>query len=136
MKIFISHARKDSDLALKLADRLKRSGFAVLRPETEMAPDELGSAPQYSEFMIFLLTPGALEADTLRKDIEYALGSKKYDGRVFSVFVGPTIAAGKDMPWILLKLPWRQVESAKDFGEVAHAIENECAKSEKSSSNA
>jgi hypothetical protein len=45
--------------------------------------------------MVVLLTPGALASGWLRQDIEFALGSKKYEGRVFSVFVGPALEAGK-----------------------------------------
>jgi hypothetical protein len=73
--------------------------------------------------MVILLTPGALESDWQRRNIEFALGTKRFAGRVFSVFVGPTLQAGKDMPWILLKLPHRQVESARDFGDVVKEIQ-------------
>ena len=119
----MSYARKDSALARQLADRLTRGGFTVWNPEEEIAPGDnwakkIGKALENSEWMVILLTPRALESDWLRQDIEFALGSKKYEGRVFSVYVGPTLEAGKDVPWILLKLPHRQVESAKDFGDI------------------
>ena len=83
---------------------------------------EIGEALDDSELMVILLSPAALESDWLRQDIEFALGSKKYAGRVYSVFVGPDRDTAKDMPWILLKLPHRQVESAKDFSEVVKEI--------------
>ena len=59
MKLFISHARKDNDLALKLAGRLESEGFTVLRPEMDIAPDEnwatkVGKALEDSDFMVFL----------------------------------------------------------------------------------
>ena len=86
--------------------------------------------------MVFLFTPGALESDTLRNDVELALGSKKYEGRVFSVVVGPTYKAGNDVPWILLKQPHKEVESAKGFAKVVKEIAAQCANSEESSSHA
>jgi hypothetical protein len=127
MKVFLSHARKDGDLARQLADRLARGGFEVWNSQDEVAPGDnwakkVGAALDDSELMVILLTPGALESDWLRQDIEFALGTKRFEGRVFSVFVGPTLQAGKDMPWILLKLPHHQVESSKDFDAVVKRI--------------
>jgi hypothetical protein len=141
MKVFISHALKDSGLALQLADQLAGAGLTVLYPGTEIAPGEnwamkIGKALQRSEFIVFLFTPGAFSADWLRKEVEFALGSMKYEGRVFSVFVGPTLETGKDMPWILLRLPHRQVESAKKFGEVAKDIAALCTDAEAGSPHA
>jgi hypothetical protein len=141
MKIFISHAHKDLGLALQLADRLKDAGLTVSHPGMDVAPGEnwaikVGKALQRSDFIVFLLTPGALEADWVLKDVEFALGAKKYDSRVFSVFVGPTLQAGKDMPWILLKLPHRQVESAKGLGDVAQDIAALCMEVDAGSPNA
>ncbi len=126
MKVFVSHARKDDALARKLGERLTRKGFTVWTEDQLLPGDnwalQIGKALDRSELMVILLTPKAFESDLLRQNIEFALGSQKYEGRVFSVFVGPTLEAGKDLPWILLKLPHRQVESAKDFGEVVEDI--------------
>ena len=137
MSIYLSHARKDRELALQLADKLKRQHLTVFDPESEIKPGEnwakaIGEAMQSSDFMVFLLTPGSMDADWLRQDIEFALGSRKLEGRVFSVFVGPSDAAAKDVPWILSKLPFRNVESAKRLEEVAKDIASHCAASAKS----
>jgi hypothetical protein len=141
MNIYLSHARKDSGLALQLAKRLKREGLTVLHPEADLAPGEnwakeIGEALEDSDFMVFLLTPGAMQADWVRKDVEFALGSPKYEGRVRTVFVGPTMQAGDDMPWILLMLPHNQVESSRDFGPIAKQIAAQCNAAQSSSSNA
>jgi hypothetical protein len=140
MNIYVSHARKDSNLALELAGRLRKEGLTVVHPELEITPDgnwalKIGKALKKSDFMVFLLTPGTLEADWVRMDLEFALGSKKYEGRVFSVFIGPALAAGKEVPWILLKQPHRRLESADGFGKVAKEIAALCSATEPSSSN-
>jgi len=127
MKVFLSYARKDSALACRLADCLTRAGFAVWTAEHQIVPGDnwakkIGKALDDAQLMVILLTPGALESDSVRADIEFALSSRKFEGRVFSVFVGPTLKAGKDLPWILLKLPHRQVQSAKDFAGVVEGI--------------
>ncbi len=132
MKLFLSHARKDAALARQLADRLMHAGFTLWIPEDEIAPGDnwakkIGKALEESELMVFLLSPGARDSDRIQQDFEFALFSRKFEGRVFTVFVGPTLEAGKDVPWILLKLPHRQVESASDFGEVVKEIQSLCA---------
>ena len=96
----------------------------------------MGKALEDADWMVLLLTPAAMESDSLRQNLEFALGSRQYEGRVFSVFVGPTLEAGKDLPWILLKLPHRQVESAKRFGEVVKHLKSLVADSDLSPSNA
>lgn len=141
MRIFLSHARKDAALALELAERLTRKGLTVWTPEEQIAPGDnwakkIGKALEDSELMVILLTPKALESEWLRQDIEYAIGSKKMEGRVFSVFVGPTLYADADVPWILTRLPFCLVESARHFGEVVRRIELHLAESNVSQSNA
>ena len=141
MNIYLSHARKDSLVALQLARRLEVEGFSVLHPETDIEPGEnwatkTAEALHGSDFMVFLMTPGALESDTLRHNIELALSSKKYDGRVFTVVLASTYQAGKDVPWILLKLPHHQVESSKGFAKIAKEIAAQCAALEGSASHA
>src|SRR5438552_3982352 len=93
MKVFLSHARKDAELARKLAARLTRAGFKVWLSEDQIAPGEnwatkTGKALEASELMVILLTPRSMESDSVRQNIEFALGSKKYERRLFSVFIG------------------------------------------------
>ncbi|MCI0376056.1 MAG: toll/interleukin-1 receptor domain-containing protein [Gemmataceae bacterium] len=128
MKVFLSHARKDAELAFQLAKRLEQSGFRVWSSEKEIVPGDnwakkIGKALEDSDLMVLLFTPSAMESDSLRHDVEFAIGSRKYEHRVFSVFVGSETEADKNMPWILRKLPNRQVGSAKDFSDVAKEIQ-------------
>lgn len=141
MKIFLSYARKDSALAHQLAERLARGGFAVWLSEDEIAPGDnwarkIAKALDDADWMVLLFTPSAMESDLLRQNIEFALGSRKFEDRLFSVFVGPKVKASKEMPWILLRLPHCQVESAKNFGEVVKAIQAVAADADLSPSNA
>ena len=127
MKVFLSHARKDEGSARTLRQCLEREGFSVWTPEDHILPGEnwakkMAKGLDQAELMVFLLTPRAFESDSLRRDFEFALGSQKYEGRVFSVLVGPTMQAGKDVPWILLRLPHIQVESIGEFPQAAKEI--------------
>jgi hypothetical protein len=129
MKVFLNHARKDNDLARELRLKLEPEGFSVWTAEDQVFPGDnwakkVAKALEDSDLMVVLLTPRSFESEFLRQNVQFALGSKKYAERVFSVFVGPTMDAGKDVPWILLRLPNRQVESASEFGDVVRDIRN------------
>ena len=68
MKVFLSHARKDASLALRLADRLERAGFDVWT-EFGIVPGknwarQVGKALDAAELMVLLLTPSAMDANT------------------------------------------------------------------------
>jgi hypothetical protein len=125
MKVFLSFARKDISIARSLAEQLSKAGLEVWNAEDEIGPGEnwakkIGKALDESQLMVVLLTPKAMESEWLRQEIEFALGSRKYEGRVFTVFAGPVLEAGKDVPWILLKLPHRQV----DRNDLAEAVKD------------
>jgi hypothetical protein len=128
MNIFLSHARKDAELARQLAEELVRAGFEVWNADEKIEfgdnwAKKIGKALENAEAMVILLTPKALESDLLRQDIDFALASRKFENRFFSVYVGRGgLHAGKDMPWILLKLPNRLVESADEFDKVVREI--------------
>lgn len=141
MKIYLSHASKDVNLAYPLAQQLRTRGFSVWVSDEEITPGDnwakkTGKALDESELMVILLTAGAMKSDRVRRDIEYAIGSMKFKDRVYSVFVGSKRQAAKDTPSILLKLPHRQVESADDFVDVAQDILTLSAALDKSHSHA
>jgi TIR domain len=127
MQLFISYAQKDIGLASTLSERLSQEGLKVWTANDKIHPGDnwatkIGQALDESDLMLVLLTPGAMESDWLRQEIEFAIGSRKYEGRVFAIFVGSSADMGKDMPWILRKLRYFHVESAKELGKVAKEI--------------
>ena len=129
MKVFLNHARKDNGLARELRLRLEPEGFSVWTAEDQIFPGDdwakkVAKALEDSDLMVVLLTPRAFESEFLRQNVQFGLGPRKYAERVFTVFVGPTIEAGKDVPWILLRLPNRQVGSSGEFGDVVRDIRN------------
>jgi len=117
MRVFISHAAKDRELASRLAVELSHAGFSVWNPAEEIAPGDnwakkIGEALDESDVMIALVTHGSLESEALPADIQYGLTTTKFEQRLIPVLVGfVTFVAGKDVPWILLKLDPVYVES-------------------------
>lgn len=123
MNVFLSHAAKDESLASQLAQHLKSAGLNVLSPYADIIPGDnwaqkVPEALAESDLMLILVTPGAMQSDALRNDIEYALSSKRFRGRLMSVIVGPTGEPPRDVPWILLKQPHVQIDSASSFPDV------------------
>lgn len=111
MRVFISHASRDRELASQLSDELSTAGFTVWNPEEEIVPGDnwanvLGKALDESDLLVALITRGALdECESLRAEIQYALTSKDFERRLIPVLVRfATFPAGKDVPRILLKM--------------------------------
>ncbi|HVA50890.1 MAG TPA: toll/interleukin-1 receptor domain-containing protein [Pirellulales bacterium] len=109
MQVFISHASSDRDLADRLSGKLREAGIDVWDPSSIFPGDnwalETGNALAQSEVMVVLYTKNAREIATLSQDVQYALTQGNYRGRVIPVFIGlSTVEAGKDVPWILLRL--------------------------------
>jgi hypothetical protein len=110
MQVFISHASSDKTLAEHLAADLQKSGINVWDAYRSLFPGdnwalETGKALESSDAMVVLLTHNSPESQTIKQDVQYALTSGNYRGRVLPVLVDlVTFQAGKDVPWILLRL--------------------------------
>ena len=115
MQVFISHASKDKAVARHLAHRLTDAGLKVWIPEDEILPGDnwakkVGEALEESDLMVVLITPHAFESEWLKEEIQYALTSEHYQGRLIPVFLGDKTETSTDVPWILRKLNPVQIE--------------------------
>jgi hypothetical protein len=127
MNVFLTYAAKDESLAAQLAKQLSDAGVQVLNPYGDIVPGDnwaqkVAEALEESDLMLILVTPGSMQSDSLKNDIDYALSSKKFRGRLMSVIVGPVDSGAEDVPWILLKQPHKQVESPAGFSEVVDEL--------------
>ena len=109
MKVFISYAHSDEVLAQKVVAILEEAGLEVWDDTREILPgdnwaEQVARALKESEAMVVLLTPEATRSRWVRREIEYALGEKRYSKRLILVLVGePADFSQEDIPWIL----WR-----------------------------
>jgi len=106
MKVFLSYAQSDREVAKELVSHLEKAGHNVWFADDALFPGEnwaleVGKALDESEAMVVLLSPQAMKSDWVRKEIEFALGARQYRGRLIPVMVKPTA----DIPWILKRLP-------------------------------
>lgn len=109
MQVFISHAAADAVLARRVASALRKAGFPVWDPESVLPGDNwpaaVGMALESSELMVVLFTREARDSGNLTHEVQFALTSGNYRGRVVPVLVDfVTFQAGKDVPWVLLRM--------------------------------
>ncbi len=83
MKVFISHSSKDQDLAARVVSSLEKSGLDVWYDKREILPgdnwaDKIAQGLRESDAMVVLLTPSALESDSVNWDIDFAPGFPGY----------------------------------------------------------
>ena len=106
MQVFLSHDKSDGPFVRELAVRLSASGLDVWLDEQHLYPGdnwamEIGKALQSSRAMVVVLSPSAAKSPWVARDVEFALGSRQYEGRLIGVVSQPT----KNIPWIFEKLP-------------------------------
>ena len=121
MKVFISYREADEKWVRLLRSRLQEEGFEVWNSASDIAPGDnwllkSGRALQTADAMIVLLSPDSAKSDWVRSEIEYALSSPQFRGRVIPVLIKPT----EDVPWILHKLHF--VRATKDADETISRV--------------
>lgn len=133
MKVFISHAHENDALAKKLGKALKRVGWDVWDDEQILPGDnpaeKIGQALEESEAIVVLLTPEAVQSNMVRSEISYALGKKRFSGRLIPVIVGSEDAfRHESLPWILrtlnpIELPESGQGEAEGIRQIAEALQ-------------
>ncbi|MEX2141775.1 MAG: toll/interleukin-1 receptor domain-containing protein [Pirellulales bacterium] len=129
MRVFISHTSIDATFAARLAEELQSAGFTVWSPDSVLPGDnwalQSGRALEESDVMVALFRKGAPGSETVQKDVQFALTSGSYRGRVVPVLVDFAAAqAGNDVPWVLLRMdPLWLNGSSPDFHAVVKRIE-------------
>ncbi len=104
MRVFLSYTDADQSFAKRLSSQLTRLGCAVWDPVDQLFPGDnwwlkIGEALEESKAMVVLLSPDSIKSEWVRREIEYAIGDRNFEGRVFPVLVRPTA----EIPWILRK---------------------------------
>src|SRR5437899_12700419 len=104
-RIFLSHAQSDRRLAKILAKDLSAAGLEVWFDAEEVPPGhncarEAANALEKSDAMVVIVSPAAARSTWVRREVEFALGSPRYAGRLIPVVAKPT----DEMAWILNRL--------------------------------
>jgi hypothetical protein len=124
MKVFLSYAQSDRGWAKKLSEDLAGAGFQVFDPVGELLPGdnwslEIGKALDDSQAMVVLISPAAVRSPWVQREIQYALGSEKYQDRLIPVEVEPTT----DFPWVLRHVQWIKGDPSHAGRQVAEILQ-------------
>jgi hypothetical protein len=108
MQVFISYASSDQERARDLASALTRAGYTPWVDDIKLMPGDnwprkIEEPLEGSHAMIVLLSPDWAESRWSRRELEWALGSPNYEGRVIPVRLRPM--QGRETPWILDLFP-------------------------------
>ncbi len=114
MKVFLSHTTADRPLADFVAKELAERRFTVLRPTEELAAGEkvsagLTRALDQANAMVVLFSETAATSESVRQEVSFALGSKRYAQRVVPILIGRP----RGVPWILRDLNSYRFEGDK-----------------------
>lgn len=130
MQVFISHSLKDRELALRLTRQLKDVGIDVWNFYDEVLPgdnwaEEMGRGLQSSDVMIVLFPQSADENPYLQQEVQFALTSGNYRGRVIPVLRGAKDQQKRtDVPWVLNRLEAVNLgASPKDLSPVVRRVQ-------------
>ena len=133
MQVFISYSQQDEEWASKIRKVLEKEGLDVWDEGREILPgdnwaEKVGEALQESEAMVVLLTPNSPRSTNVKREIEYALGEKRYKDRLIPVIVGGYKDFTKEgIPWVLLRLkPIHLPEHGEEesIKQIAHALKS------------
>jgi len=121
MKVFISYAHKDERLAAKVVSYLEKAGLDAWYDKREIMPgdnwaDKIAQGLKESDAMVVLLTANALDSESVRRDIDYALSQKPFKRRLIPVIVGDSENfPSHRIPWIFNHLQTiKLVDNGKD----------------------
>lgn len=134
MKVFISHSDSSRELAMKVAEGLRGVGLEVWDSERDILPgdnwaEKIAQALRESEAMVVLLTPEALRSGLVRREIDYALGARRFSSRLIPVIVGSEEDFREEsLPWILrhlnpIKLPGSGKGEEDGIRRIAQALQ-------------
>ena len=125
-RIFLSHAPSDQRWARQLSEQLEAAGFEVFDPFDELLPGDnwslaIGRALDTSDAMIVLMSPAGASSTWVQNEIQYALGSERFQDRLILIEIEPT----ESFPWVLNHLPWIRkgnlAEAGRQVSEILQA---------------
>lgn len=134
MKVFISYADADREVAQRVTQSLKADGLSVWSDDDIAWGDnwaaKAAQGVKEADAIVALLTPASLHSRAVRSDINYALGKKELKGKFIPVWLsGEDSAQQESFPWILRHLPMIQLpdneqdeDGFKRIADALHAV--------------
>ncbi len=114
MQVYISYAHADQIVALEIHKRLTRAGIKTWIDARNLFPGDnwpllAGKALEKSDAMVAILSPASLSSEWFRGELQYALGSERFQRSLFPVVLGSVTPS--DLPWVVRDLAWLRAPS-------------------------
>lgn len=95
MKVYISYAHSDRQWARQLWEQLGALGIESWLDTAVVFPGEnwasaVGSALESSDALLVLVSPASAASEFVSREVQYALGSERFENRVIPVILEPT----------------------------------------------
>jgi hypothetical protein len=102
--VYLSYHHADAKWAHRIGARLEEEGISVWDPGLEVRAGDnwarkLGDGLEKSDAMVVLISPHASQSEWLAHEVGFALGSRRFEGRVVPVIVSKS--TGRGLPWSL-----------------------------------
>lgn len=120
--VFLSYGAGDRPAARELAEGLRDRSFDVwtddrISPGENWAA-EIARALDRSDAMVVLFTPRSVESEWVKREVEFALASKRFESRLIPVVLGGEGTRWPDKaPWVLKRMQVVQSPSAAEASE-------------------
>jgi hypothetical protein len=128
-RVFLSYAAGDKRTARQLAEGLRGQSFDVWTADSDLSPGDnwaaqMAGALGQSDAMVVLLSAESVESEWVRRDVEYALSTKRFEHRLIPVVIGEQRPEWLDKaPWVLKRLQMISSPNAtKASREIADAL--------------
>ena len=122
-EVFLSHASKDRRVALRIAGMLRTHGVPVWYSESNIVGaqqwhDEIGAALDRCDWFSILLSPYATSSMWVKRELLFALRTKRYGDRIVPIVCRPCDTAR--LSWTLDD--FQAVDLTGDFDEGCRAL--------------
>lgn len=128
-RVFLSYGAGDRPAARELAEGLRDKSFDVWTDDL-IAPGqnwaaEVARALDRSDAMVVLLTPSSVKSEWVKREVEFALATKRYESRLIPVVLGGEGTRWPDKaPWVLKRMTVVQSPSAAEASEQVAEVLN------------
>ncbi len=91
-EVFLSHSSYDRAFTTKLANVLRRHGIPFWYSDTNIVGaqkwhDEIGAALKRCDWMVLILSPGAVASKWVKRELMFSLQQDRFDGRIIPVLM-------------------------------------------------
>ena len=135
MKVFISYANSDREVADSLADKLSQYGLDPWQAEKNIKPgdnwaEKYGQALEEADALVVILSKYSADDSSISKDLKYAISNRKFKDRLVTIYRdNPERINRTDLPWSIKKARHVEIDNYPNrdqaFDKVARWLRRE-----------